>query len=109
MGCEELLVLEIYPVTAMGSAVRTATKEIKEVSALDETSEQHNAIAVSILRIHVANIPARKHSFSIPKHVGRPSWNSFASDDDLERCHVVLTQERQRAVAYDGPVTRQDS
>ena len=72
MGCEELLVLEIYPVTTMGSAVRTATKEIEEVSSWNETSEQHNAIAVSTLRIYVADIPARKHSFSIPKHVGRP-------------------------------------
>jgi hypothetical protein len=32
MGCEELLVLEMYPVTTIGNAVRTATKEIKEVS-----------------------------------------------------------------------------
>jgi hypothetical protein len=77
--------LEMYPVTTMGSAVRTATEEIKEVASLDETSEQHNAIAVSTLRIYVADIPARKHSFSIPSMWGGPSWNSFDSDDHLGR------------------------
>jgi hypothetical protein len=81
MGFEELLVLEMYPVTAIGNAIRTATKEIEEVRSLNKTSEQHNTIAVSTLRISVADIPARKHSFSVPSMWGGPNWNSFASDD----------------------------
>jgi hypothetical protein len=81
MGFEELLVLEMYPVTAIGNAVGTATKEIEEVRSLNKTSEQHNTIAVSTLRTSVADIPARKHSFSVPSMWGGPSWNSFASED----------------------------